>query len=205
MVADFFCGCGTTVAVANRLKRKWLGVDINWRAVQVISKRLDDVYVKKDYVIYGIPKSSKALRDMVDTNMLGNEKNSRFALEDVTCKYYLQNVVGNEKKVGDGSIDGRFGFEYKKEKMIGFVQVTSGANINHFKAFCSEVREKNIGVYISFADRIPDSWRVKAKAKGKIGDCDRVQILTFEELVDEGKQYQIPTMINSVFSYKESG
>ena len=202
LVADFFCGCGTTIAVAKRLKRKWLGADINWRAIQVIVKRLDDIYVKKDYIIEGMPKSSKALRDMVDKNMLGKEKNSRFALEDVTCKYYLKNVVGNDKKVSDGSIDGRFGFEYKGEKMIGLVQVTSGSNINHFKAFCSEVGEKNIGVYISFKDRIPKSWYIKAKNKGKIGNCDRVQILTFEDLVDSGIQYKVPDMINSVFNNK---
>ena len=28
VVADFFCGCGTTIAVAQRLNRKWLGADI---------------------------------------------------------------------------------------------------------------------------------------------------------------------------------
>ena len=40
LVADFFCGSGTTLAVAKRLKRRWLGCDINPEAVAISSQRL---------------------------------------------------------------------------------------------------------------------------------------------------------------------
>ena len=40
LVADFFCGSGTTLAVANRLNRRWLGCDVNPHAVAVTRKRL---------------------------------------------------------------------------------------------------------------------------------------------------------------------
>lgn len=40
LVADFFCGSGTTLAVAQRLKRKWLGCDVNHQAVEITQKRL---------------------------------------------------------------------------------------------------------------------------------------------------------------------
>ncbi len=204
VVADFFLGGGTTVAVADRLNRKWFGVDINLRAIQLTQGRLEKVkkIVKKDYIIEGIPNSAKALREMVDQNILGEDKNSKFALEDITVKYYLHDVVGNEVKVGDGSIDGRFGFDYKGKKRTGLVQVTAGANINHFSSFCLAVKsdEENadLGVYISFEDRIPKSWYIKAKHQGKIGNVDRVQILTFEELIDNRKQFQKPSEILSV-------
>jgi len=39
-VADFFCGSGTTLAVAKRLGRRWLGCDINPQAVEVAKSRL---------------------------------------------------------------------------------------------------------------------------------------------------------------------
>jgi DNA modification methylase len=39
-VLDCFCGCGTTVSVAQRLKRKWIGIDITYQAVNLIKKRL---------------------------------------------------------------------------------------------------------------------------------------------------------------------
>jgi DNA modification methylase len=30
VVLDAFCGCGTTVAVAEKLKRRWIGIDITY-------------------------------------------------------------------------------------------------------------------------------------------------------------------------------
>jgi len=40
LVVDPFCGCGTTLVVAQRLKRKWVGVDISHTAIRVIKGRL---------------------------------------------------------------------------------------------------------------------------------------------------------------------
>ncbi len=40
LVADFFCGSGTTAAVAERLKRRWLTTDLSKTAIQVTRSRL---------------------------------------------------------------------------------------------------------------------------------------------------------------------
>ena len=40
LVADFFCGSGTTAAVAERLKRKWITTDLSKTAIQVTRSRL---------------------------------------------------------------------------------------------------------------------------------------------------------------------
>ncbi len=40
IVADFFCGSGTTLAVAKKLKRRWIGVDTNPKAIELTKKRL---------------------------------------------------------------------------------------------------------------------------------------------------------------------
>ncbi len=196
LVADLFLGGGTTITVAEKQDRRWLGVDINLRAIQLTQERLMKLKrtVKDDYIIEGIPNSSKALRKMVSQNILGKEKNSKFALEDITVKYYLDGVVGNEKKVGDNSIDGRFIFEYEGEKKTGLVQVTSSAGINHLKSFCSEIGKGTgeLGVYISFEDTITEGMIIEAKSYGKIGTVDKIQILTFEDLIDRGKQFEVP-------------
>jgi DNA modification methylase len=203
LVADFYMGGGTTGAVAIKLGRKFLGTDINSRAIQITKKRLEDIglELKKDFFIFGIPKSSAELRELVSTGQLGREKNSRFAFEDVVVKYYLPGVSGNEKKVGDGSIDGRFMFKQDGEPKIGIVQITTGAGINHFKAFCSEVgRNGNeMGVYITFEDKITASMVKIAKDFGRIGNVDKLQILTVEDLVDKGKQFEKP-VDSSIFS-----
>jgi len=41
IVADFFCGSGTTIAIAKRLNRKWIGVDNNQNAIELCKKRLN--------------------------------------------------------------------------------------------------------------------------------------------------------------------
>jgi site-specific DNA-methyltransferase (adenine-specific) len=40
LVLDPFCGCGTTLSVADRFKRRWIGVDISPIAVDLAAKRL---------------------------------------------------------------------------------------------------------------------------------------------------------------------
>ena len=197
-VADFFLGGGTSISVAERLGRNWIGCDLNHRAIQITNERLKkqnpDIQIKKDYVIYGIPKTAKELRDMIDSNDIGTAKNSRFALEDIVVKYYLNNVIGNDKKTGDGSIDGRFGFTYDNVPRRGLVQVTCGSNINHFKSFAHEIACGNgdMGVYIAFQNCITDGMVKIAKSEGQLGNVDKLQILTLEDLIDNKKYFQLP-------------
>jgi adenine-specific DNA-methyltransferase len=48
LVADFFCGSGTTLAVAEKLGRRWIGCDLSKYAIQVTRKRLLDIHNSKD-------------------------------------------------------------------------------------------------------------------------------------------------------------
>jgi adenine-specific DNA-methyltransferase len=45
LVADFFCGSGTTLAVADRMGRRWIGCDSSPAAIQVTKKRLGGGFV----------------------------------------------------------------------------------------------------------------------------------------------------------------
>ena len=57
-VLDPFCGCGTVIAVAQRLNRNWIGIDITHMAIGVIKKRLDDTFgesVRTSYEVIGEP------------------------------------------------------------------------------------------------------------------------------------------------------
>jgi len=44
LVLDPFCGCGTAISVAQRLNRRWIGIDITHLAIGLIKKRLDDAF-----------------------------------------------------------------------------------------------------------------------------------------------------------------
>src|SRR5271156_264169 len=43
-VLDPFCGCGTTISVAQRLNRQWIGIDITHIAVNLIRTRMKDAF-----------------------------------------------------------------------------------------------------------------------------------------------------------------
>ena len=56
VVLDPFCGCGTAVAVAHRLKRRWVGIDITHLAVNLMKHRLLNAFgesVKDEYEVIG--------------------------------------------------------------------------------------------------------------------------------------------------------
>ena len=60
---DAFCGCGTAIAVAQRLNRRWIGVDITHLAIALMKYRLADAFgddVK--YEIIGEPKDAESAK-----------------------------------------------------------------------------------------------------------------------------------------------
>lgn len=60
MVLDPFCGCGTTVHAAEKLRRQWAGIDITHLAVSLIEKRLRDAFPGIAFDVHGTPKTLKA-------------------------------------------------------------------------------------------------------------------------------------------------
>ena len=50
-VLDPFCGCGTTIDAAEKLGRKWIGIDITQLATSLIKNRLRDTYGDKIAII----------------------------------------------------------------------------------------------------------------------------------------------------------
>jgi len=48
LVADFFCGSGTTLAVAEKLGRRWIGCDLSRYAIHITRKRLLEIENSKD-------------------------------------------------------------------------------------------------------------------------------------------------------------
>src|SRR3990167_4008836 len=51
IVLDAFCGCGTTIAVAHKLKRNWIGIDVSPNACRLIQQRLRRLVVKEDIIV----------------------------------------------------------------------------------------------------------------------------------------------------------
>ena len=66
-VLDPFCGCGTTVHAAQKLNRRWIGIDVTHLAVALIETRLKDAFgPKAKFEVHGVPKDVQAARDFFD-------------------------------------------------------------------------------------------------------------------------------------------
>ena len=198
LVVDFFMGGGTTLAVSKKNNRNFIGCDINLRAVELTSNRLNEIRKPPLHYLSGIPSSSKQL-----IRYLKNFTPSRggFELEDLVIKIYLSDltlkkyqfpVVSQPKnRVG---YDGEFIFEYKGQVKRGLVQVTSHHGYQHFGSFCNIVNQENadLGIYITFESNITKNMKVAANNSENVGGCKRIQFLTLEELIDSKNVFDIP-------------
>lgn len=107
VVLDAYCGCGTTVSVAQRLKRQWIGIDITYQSISLILQRLDSAFghtIHKSITLSGIPK------DYDSAVALAHKKDDRTRKEFekwAILTYSNNKAAINEKKGADGGIDGR--------------------------------------------------------------------------------------------------
>ena len=69
VVLDPFCGCGTAVAAAQKLKRNWIGIDVTHLAVALMKNRLRtafDIVPGKDYEVVGEPVDVGSARALAE-------------------------------------------------------------------------------------------------------------------------------------------
>jgi DNA modification methylase len=127
VVLDPFCGCGTTVAVAQKLKRQWIGIDITHLAMTLIRHRLKDQFgdgVK--YKVMGEPVS------LPDAEALAAQDPYQF-------QWWALGLVGarpvEQKKGSDKGIDGRLYFhdEPKAAKQIIFSVKAGHVNVSQVR------------------------------------------------------------------------
>ncbi len=82
-VLDPFCGCGTAIASAQRLGRRWIGIDITHLAITLIRHRLFAAFGKdiiKRYKVIGEPTSLPDARRWRQTRTAINSSGGRSAL-----------------------------------------------------------------------------------------------------------------------------
>lgn len=197
LVSDFFCGCGTTIAVAQRLKRKWLGVDISHLAIGLIERRLIKDYgekIKKTYEIEGLPQDIASAKELAKGTTHG-----RFKFQDWVIETLLGGIH-NPKKTADGGWDGHLTFEGFNKKEIALIEVKSGTTtLSQLKSFITTVnkRKGSLGVFVCFKDEITKGMLIEAKEQGYFNKdsiatiCDKIQIISVEDLMD-GKTFQLP-------------
>lgn len=194
IILDPFCGCGTTLIVAENLHRRWVGIDITHLAVALMRHRLEDSFGEDlhPYEVLGDPKDLNGARALAEQD--------RFQFE-----LWAIGLIGarpGESKIADSGIDGYLYFfddDSGNAKEI-VVQVKSGhVGPNQIRDLKGVMEREGapIGAFITLEE--PTASMKKEAASTGIYTPElfpnqkysRLQILTIEDLLN-GKELQYP-------------
>ena len=190
LVLDPFCGCGTTLAAASNLNRRWVGIDISPFAVRLVRDvRLKDVRLP----IHGIPADMKGARELLRHNPFHFE---------AWIVMSIEGLAANEVQVGDGGIDGRGRMYTVPDGETGLVlaQVKGGgytaSALRDFEGTMARVKA-TAGIFVTL-ERVKNSRaRAAAQEKGTytVGASryPRLQFWSAQEYLD-GVRPNLPAM-----------
>lgn len=165
VVLDPFCGCGTCVAVAEKLGRQWIGIDVSPAACRLMTDRLRKIGVDiGESDIIGLPRTVEELKSI-----------KPFEFQNWVC----QNLGGrvNIKKTGDMGIDGW---------MIDGtpIQVKQSSNVgrNTVDNFETAIRRagKDKGIIVAFSF---GKGAYEEAARAKLHDGLEIELKTVEEIM----------------------
>ena len=131
VVLDPFCGCGTSVSAAEKLGRKWIGIDISYFSINLIENRLKDEYkvAPSTYKVSGVPTDFQGAKDLLrrtigryvdhepetleeaielaksgNLNAKHKRNSGRFEFQRWVCGEL--NALPSDREIGDGGVDG---------------------------------------------------------------------------------------------------
>lgn len=163
LVFDPFCGCGTTLYVAELLKRNWLGIDVSPTACRLMKRRLSTI-TNKDIEIIGVKYDVKELKQF----------------EPFEFQNWVIGSLGGTvslKKVKDMGIDGytfleRNPIQVKQSEHVGRVVV------DNFETAMNRVK-RNKGIIVGFSFT-KDAFEEVARAKRE--DNLDITLMTVEDV-----------------------
>ena len=196
VVLDPFCGCGTATVAAERLNRRWIGIDVTHLAMSLMRHRLHDAFGDelRPYEVVGVPQDPASAAALA--------QHDRYQFEWWGVSLVDARPARDKKKGADSGVDGIINFfddNSGKAKRI-VVQVKSGqvnrGMISTLKGDMS--REKaEIGLFITLSEPTRPMLQEAASAGFYIPEhypdhqYPRLQILTVAELLN-GAEAQYP-------------
>jgi site-specific DNA-methyltransferase (adenine-specific) len=201
VVLDPFCGCGTTIAAAQKLGRQWIGIDVTHLSIALQKYRLKDMFGDDvAYQVIGEPESLEGARQLASED--------RFQFQWWALSLMKARPYGGEagskkgKKGADGGIDGVITFiddSSSKPKRV-LVQVKSG---KVSRPMISELvgtiqrEDAAIGVFLTLEEPTREMVTEAVSAgfyeSPWSGKHRKIQILTVNDLLAGGKVDMPPT------------
>ncbi len=192
-VLDPFCGCGTTIASAQKLGRRWIGIDITHLAIGLIKKRLGDAHgeaIRDTYEIIGEPVSIEDARTLA-------------ASDPYQFQWWALSLVNarpaEQKKGKDRGIDGRIYFhdDTSGDTKSIILSVKAGhTGPDHVRDLRGTVEREKAAIGVLITMDKPTAEMRKEAATGEFylsqwGQHSKIQILTVQDLL-AGKNINRP-------------
>lgn len=207
LVLDPFCGCGTTVAAAQKLGRRWVGIDITHLAINLMRTRLRDMFGNEAaFKVIGEPTTTEDAAELAAT-------------DPYQFQYWALGLAGarpaEQKKGADKGIDGRLYFHDDRHtgatKQVIFSVKAGHTSAPHVRDLVGVLdREKaQMGVLISLQEPTRPMRQEAASAGFYLSPWDqrsypRVQLVTVAELI-EGRGIQMPAPAQLNVTYQRAG
>ena len=230
VILDPFCGCGTAVDAAQKLGRRWIGIDITHLAIALIEKRLKDRY---PYLNRSKPEQAAAAASGVAET--GPEYMQRFEVlgtpEDIggardlalrdkyqfqwwACSLVNAQPYQGKKKGADGGIDGLIFFQDDKgaaKKIVVSVKGGDNVNVAMVRDLAHVVaREKaEIGLFVTLADpskpMLTEAIKENFYTSPETGaQFPRIQILTITGLLGGTESARYPDLAKGGHTFKKA-
>ncbi len=209
VILDPFCGCGTALDAAQKLKRKWIGIDITHLAVSLIEKRLKNRYPalakKGAFSIEGVPQDFAGARDLAERD--------KHQFQLWACSLVNVQPYRGGKKGADQGIDG-LGFievaKAKTEKVLLSVKGGEHVGSSMLRDLIGTVeREKAaIGLFVTLTPPTKPMITEAASAghyeSPHHGAFPRIQILTISGLLDGTERPRWPDLSYGEQNFKKA-
>ena len=201
IVLDPFCGCGTALVAAQKLNRRWIGIDITHLAITLMRNRLRDSFPGIQFEVVGEPV------DLASAKALARQ--DRYQFQWWALGLIKARPLGEKKKGADKGIDGVIQFidDPTGKPKRAVVQVKSGhVGVNAIRELKAVAAHDALGIFITLE---PPTAPMQTEAinagfyhsPGWNKDYPKIQILTIEQLV-HGKTVDMPpqTQTNVTFA-----
>lgn len=222
VVLDPFCGCGTTIHAAQKLGRKWIGIDVTYLAINLIKRRLRDAFGEEiEFEEKGQPTDLGGAKQLAD--------NDKFQFQHWALSLvHARPLKEGEGKGADRGVDGLLFFyetvgqalppaagkrrqpgtvalqknDARREKII--VQVKGGGTgAKDIRDLLGTVEnQKAIGGVLITLDKPTKPMRDEAASAGRFASSlwqknyPKIQIVTIEGLLDGTETINAPPSLN---------
>ncbi len=195
VVFDPFCGCGTAVDAAEKLGRRWIGIDITHLSIGMIEDRMRSGYPGIEFETHGVPRDiDSALRLAAD---------DKHQFQQWAC--WKVGGFPRDKKGGDKGVDGWFNYLTDDNRIAtGVISVKGGEHLNPgMVRDLGRVMERDrhaFGLFIVAAlptRGVRDEIASHPLIETQFGRFPAMQVVTIAELI-HGPQPKLPPLISPV-------